>query len=131
MRKTGGRMSVARRIPTPGEWRRVGGMTLFIVSLNAAGVINRAGFIIADLFVVVWAMAIAYWRFAHLDRRLAPSQISSTPPVLRSAGVSPPVSPPMPQPVAVLPPQHRPVRVPSPMPQPIAISPPQLRPAFS
>lgn len=30
-------MSAIRRVLTPAEWRRVGGMTLVIVSLNAAG----------------------------------------------------------------------------------------------
>ena len=84
-----------------------GGFWDFIAGFD----INRAGFIIAGLFVVVWAVAIAYWRFAHLDRRLAPSQasqVSGTPPVVRSAGISPPASPPMPQPIAISPPQPRP-----------------------
>jgi len=31
--------------------------------------INRAGFIIAGLFVVVWAAAIAFWKLGGLDRR--------------------------------------------------------------
>ncbi|HMD46867.1 MAG TPA: HoxN/HupN/NixA family nickel/cobalt transporter [Acidimicrobiales bacterium] len=34
--------------------------------------INRAGFAIAGLFVVVWGGAIAYWRLGHLDRHWAP-----------------------------------------------------------
>jgi high-affinity nickel-transport protein len=34
--------------------------------------INRAGFVIAGLFVVVWAAAIAYWKLGGLDRRWAP-----------------------------------------------------------
>jgi high-affinity nickel-transport protein len=35
--------------------------------------INRAGFIIAGLFVVVWAAAITYWKVGDLDRRWAPA----------------------------------------------------------
>jgi nickel/cobalt transporter (NiCoT) family protein len=35
--------------------------------------INRAGFVIAGLFVVVWAAAIAYWKLGSLDRRWAPA----------------------------------------------------------
>jgi nickel/cobalt transporter (NiCoT) family protein len=35
--------------------------------------INRAGFVIAALFVVVWALAIAYWKLGKLDTRWAPS----------------------------------------------------------
>jgi nickel/cobalt transporter (NiCoT) family protein len=35
--------------------------------------INRAGFAIAGLFVVVWAAAIAYWRLGSLDRRWSPA----------------------------------------------------------
>ncbi len=31
--------------------------------------INRAGFVIAGLFVVVWAAAIAYWKLGRLDSR--------------------------------------------------------------
>jgi nickel/cobalt transporter (NiCoT) family protein len=33
--------------------------------------INRAGFVIAGLFVVVWAAAIAYWRLARVEARWA------------------------------------------------------------
>ncbi len=35
--------------------------------------INRAGFIIAALFAVVWATAITYWKLAKLDQRWAPA----------------------------------------------------------
>ncbi|MGH3124364.1 MAG: hypothetical protein ACRDND_25545, partial [Streptosporangiaceae bacterium] len=35
--------------------------------------INRAGFMIAGLFVVVWAVAIAYWKLGGLDRRWSPT----------------------------------------------------------
>jgi high-affinity nickel-transport protein len=35
--------------------------------------INRAGFIIAALFAVVWAIAIAYWKLARLDQRWTPA----------------------------------------------------------
>jgi nickel/cobalt transporter (NiCoT) family protein len=31
--------------------------------------INRAGFVIAGLFIVVWLLAIGYWRVRHVDRR--------------------------------------------------------------
>jgi high-affinity nickel-transport protein len=39
--------------------------------------INRAGFVMAGLFVLVWAAAIVYWRVARLDRRWAPAASSS------------------------------------------------------
>jgi len=35
--------------------------------------INRAGFAIAGLFVVVWGIAIAWWRLGKLDHRWAPA----------------------------------------------------------
>jgi high-affinity nickel-transport protein len=35
--------------------------------------INKAGFAIAGLFVVVWAIAVGCWRFGKLDRRWAPA----------------------------------------------------------
>jgi len=41
--------------------------------------INRAGFAIAGLFVVVWAVAIAYWRLGKLDRRWAPATAAEAP----------------------------------------------------
>lgn len=31
--------------------------------------INQAGFVIAGLFVVVWAVAVAYWRLARVETR--------------------------------------------------------------
>lgn len=46
--------------------------------------INRAGFVIAGLFVVVWAAAITYWKLGSLDRRWAlaadPLQNATRPP---------------------------------------------------
>jgi high-affinity nickel-transport protein len=33
--------------------------------------INRAGFAIAGLFAMVWAIAIAYWRIAKVEQRWA------------------------------------------------------------
>jgi len=35
--------------------------------------INRAGFIIAGLFVVVWVVAITWWKLGDLERRWAPA----------------------------------------------------------
>ena len=35
--------------------------------------INRAGFLIAGLFVVVWVLAVAYWRLAKVEVRWAPA----------------------------------------------------------
>jgi len=35
--------------------------------------INRAGFAIAALFIVVWAAAITYWKLARLDQRWTPA----------------------------------------------------------
>ena len=35
--------------------------------------INKAGFAIAALFVVVWGIAIAYWKFGNLDNRWTPA----------------------------------------------------------
>ena len=42
-----------------------GGFWDFMADFN----INRAGFIIAGLFVAVWAAAIAYWKLGRLDSR--------------------------------------------------------------
>jgi high-affinity nickel-transport protein len=42
-----------------------GGFWHFMADFN----INRAGFIIAGLFVAVWAAAIAYWKLGRLDSR--------------------------------------------------------------
>src|SRR5579875_446622 len=42
-----------------------GGFWDFMANFN----INRAGFIIAGLFVAVWAAAIAYWKLGRLDSR--------------------------------------------------------------
>lgn len=36
--------------------------------------INRAGFVIAALFAIVWVLAIAYWRFGKLDQRWTVTQ---------------------------------------------------------
>jgi len=46
-----------------------GGLWDFMANFD----INRAGFVIAGLFVVVWAAAIAYWKLGGLDRRWAPA----------------------------------------------------------
>jgi high-affinity nickel-transport protein len=45
-----------------------GGVWDFLANFD----INRAGFMIAALFVVVWAAAIAYWKFGNLDHRWTP-----------------------------------------------------------
>ena len=52
-----------------GELRIHGGFWDFIANFD----INKAGFAIAGLFVVVWAAAIIYWKLAKLDRRWAPA----------------------------------------------------------
>jgi nickel/cobalt transporter (NiCoT) family protein len=52
-----------------GELRIQGGFWDFIANFD----INKAGFAIAGLFVVVWAAAIIYWKLAKLDRRWAPA----------------------------------------------------------
>ncbi|HUJ66793.1 MAG TPA: HoxN/HupN/NixA family nickel/cobalt transporter [Acidimicrobiales bacterium] len=36
--------------------------------------INRAGFVVAGLFVVVWAVAIGYWKLGRLEQRWAPPE---------------------------------------------------------
>ena len=51
-----------------------GGFWAFMADFD----INRAGFIIAGLFIVVWAAAITYWKLGKLDRRWAPA--ASLPP---------------------------------------------------
>jgi nickel/cobalt transporter (NiCoT) family protein len=45
----------------------------------AAFDINRAGFAIAGLFVLVWAVAIAYWRLGKLDQRWTPAAAAPGP----------------------------------------------------
>jgi high-affinity nickel-transport protein len=52
-----------------GELRIHGGFWDFIANFD----INKAGFAIAGLFVVVWAAAVIYWKLAKLDRRWAPA----------------------------------------------------------
>jgi len=52
-----------------GELRISGGFWDFIANFD----INKAGFAIAGLFVLVWTAAIAYWKLAKLDHRWAPS----------------------------------------------------------
>jgi len=42
-----------------------GGFWDFMANFN----INKAGFAIAAMFVVVWAVAIAYWRFANVEKK--------------------------------------------------------------
>jgi high-affinity nickel-transport protein len=46
-----------------------GGFWDFMANFN----INEAGFAIAALFVVVWGIAIGYWKFGNLDSRWAPA----------------------------------------------------------
>ena len=41
--------------------------------------INRAGFAVAGLFVVVWAVAIAYWKLGGLDQRWTPTASDQVP----------------------------------------------------
>jgi nickel/cobalt transporter (NiCoT) family protein len=38
--------------------------------------INRAGFVVAGLFIFVWAAAVIYWKVARLDRRWSPASRS-------------------------------------------------------
>ncbi len=52
-----------------GELRIHGGFWDFVANFD----INKAGFAIAGLFVIVWAAAIIYWKLAKLDHRWAPS----------------------------------------------------------
>ena len=47
--------------------------------------INRAGFVIAGLFAVVWAVAVTYWKAAGLDRRWAPVTAGDQEPDVRLA----------------------------------------------
>jgi nickel/cobalt transporter (NiCoT) family protein len=42
--------------------------------------INKAGLTIAALFVIVWAVALAVWRFANIESRWAVSEASGPPP---------------------------------------------------
>jgi high-affinity nickel-transport protein len=42
-----------------------GGFWNYVANFN----INRAGFVIAGLFVIIWAIAIAYWRFSRVEQR--------------------------------------------------------------
>jgi len=51
-----------------GELNIHGGFWDFIANFD----INKAGFAIAVLFVLVWAAAIIYWKLARLDHRWAP-----------------------------------------------------------
>ena len=52
-----------------------GGFWDFMANFN----INRAGFAIAGLFVVVWAIAIAYWKLGGLDQRWTPAGADQAP----------------------------------------------------
>jgi high-affinity nickel-transport protein len=52
-----------------GELNIHGGLWDFVANFD----INKAGFAIAALFVLVWAAAILYWKLARLDRRWAPA----------------------------------------------------------
>jgi high-affinity nickel-transport protein len=53
-----------------------GGFWDFMANFN----INKAGFAIAALFVVVWGAAIGYWKFGNLDDRWTPAAVSPPPP---------------------------------------------------
>ena len=59
----------------PGELRIHGGFWDFMANFN----INQAGFAIAGLFVIVWAIAIGYWRFAKVETRWASREGSPAP----------------------------------------------------
>lgn len=37
--------------------------------------INTAGFIVAGLFVVVWMLAIAYWKLGRVESRWVPATV--------------------------------------------------------
>ncbi len=50
----------------PGE---IGGLQGSFWSFMAGFDINRAGFVIVGMFVVCWAGALAYWRFARVEER--------------------------------------------------------------
>jgi high-affinity nickel-transport protein len=41
--------------------------------------INKAGFTVAALFVVVWAVALAVWRFGNIESRWAVGDTSGPP----------------------------------------------------
>ena len=41
--------------------------------------INKAGFVIVGLFIVVWVLAIAYWKIGKLDNRWAPASTAPAP----------------------------------------------------
>jgi high-affinity nickel-transport protein len=58
-----------------GELHIHGGFWDFMANFD----INRAGFVIAALFVAVWAAAIACWKLGSLDRRWAPAADLSPP----------------------------------------------------
>ena len=53
-----------------------GGFWDFMANFN----INEAGFAIAGLFVVVWAVAIGYWRLAKVEARWVAGSAASQPP---------------------------------------------------
>jgi high-affinity nickel-transport protein len=55
------------------ELRLRGGFWDFMASFD----INKAGFAIAALFVVVWLVAIAVWKLGDIDRRWRPAAAPS------------------------------------------------------
>ncbi len=70
-----------------------GGMTLFDTAdgcfMNFAygwAFARRAGFAIAGLFVVVWAIAIAYWKLGGLDQRWTPAGADQAPDTESASG---------------------------------------------
>ena len=54
-----------------------GGFWSFMTNFD----INKAGFVIAGLFVVVWVLAIGYWKLGKLDTRWAPAPAGADPAV--------------------------------------------------
>jgi len=48
-----------------GELNLTGGFWAFMANFD----INEAGFIIVGLFVITWAVALAVWRFGHIEQR--------------------------------------------------------------
>ena len=46
-----------------------GGFWSFLEGFN----INKAGFVIVGVFIITWAVALAIWRFAHIEQRWQPA----------------------------------------------------------
>jgi nickel/cobalt transporter (NiCoT) family protein len=56
--------------------------------------INNAGFCIAALFVLIWALAVAYWRLANVENRWAATIAPTPSPAPASANPRPSPHPP-------------------------------------